>query len=1100
MNLPKSILQKCKAANSPKRRSPILTSPVLKAMKLTFVLLTAVLLQISAKGTLQTVTLSLKDAPLKTVFREIQHQTGLGFLFSEGILKDAHSLSIDVKNVPVEDVLQICFDGQPLSFSFENNKIVIFQKPANDLARQLVTLAPPVTIKGQITNEENKPLVGATITEKGTSNVTTSNAKGEFELLVSSSNAELIISYIGYGTQEVKYNGQSTMSVILVNNTTELGAVVLIGYGKSVKKADLTGAISVISAKEMEKTPMISVDQALQGRASGVQITQTSGTPGAPLKIRIRGVNSISGSNGPLIVVDGLVDVDINSVNPADIASVTVLKDASSAAIYGNRAANGVMLITTKQGTKGKTVVEFGSFVGFSQPIKKVNLLDGADFIKYANIKNVGATGNPIPVFNTQQKIDNFIAQSVDYQDQLFRTAAAKNYQLSFRGGTDKMNYYVSGNYLDQDGTIINSNFKRYAFRSNINAELTSKLRLSSNINLIAGEGFNNDVGTNNDLARGALTFETVNPVRDVNGNYVIQSLVLGGLQQNLTTNPVWAANENKNQNNRNTVQGNINLNYKLLKNLEANFSAGVEFNNSSTSYFNLNNTPGALIKAGKTTNNNTTKQYAFRITYDNTFREKHHLNLSYILEERNNKNVGFNADGQGFFTPGVGFDNLGIANIQTIGSGLSKRSLRSNMLRGIYNYDSRYLLTASIRYDESSVFLKDQGGYFPAFAFGWNINKEAFFKSNVISELRLRLGWGQTGNELIQTTDVLNLLRNNPWIPDGLTPTTAILPATRLANPNLKWETTNQKNIGLDMGFLNDRFNVTVEYYIKNTKNLLLARKVPAYTGRTDQEVNAGQVDNKGFEVSFSGKIIQNRNFSWVSNFNFSRNKNRVVSLVDGVTELFPSDQVFGSTVTPVIVKVGQPIGALYGYIFQGVDAANGNAIYAPSLNIFGNPDPNFSYSLNNTFSYKKFDINLFVLGVQGNDIFNRAALHALGRSGDVPFPTSADIRNSWTPDKKSSTIPSLNATNTQQLSSEFIEDGSFLKVKNISLGYTLKVSKIESLRLYVSAQNLFTITKYSGQDPEINSGGQDDRGGAVDLGGLANSKTITVGLNLKF
>ncbi len=962
------------------------------------------------------------------------------------------------------------------------------------------------SVTGTVTDENGIPLPGANVIVKGTTTGTQTDFDGNYTLDGVGSDAILTFSYIGYLSKEILVGQQTLINVTLSEDAQKLDEVVLLGYGKSVKKTDLTGAVSVVGIKDMEKTPLLNVDQALQGRASGVQITQSSGAPGAALKIRVRGSNSISGSNAPLVVVDGLIDVDINLVNPSDIQSVTVLKDASSTAIYGNRGANGVILIITKKGNPGKAIVEYGSFVSFSQAINSYDLLGPADFIEYANIKNIAATGNPIPVFNTQQKIDDFISKSVDYQDALFRTAVAQNYQLSFRGGSEKMDYFVSGNYLDQEGIARNTNFKRYALRSNINADITDKLTLSTNINLIRQEGFNNDVGLNNNLAASSITREPVNPIYDEDGNYVIETLVLGGLQQNLGSNPVWQALETKHENNVNRVQTNVQLNYNLFKNLDANFSGGIDYGNYSNAYFDPAAQAGAPITSGQNTRNDTKTQYALRLTYDNTFNERHNLNVSYIYEQRKNVEKGFNADGRGFFTSSVGFDNLGIADTQTIGSDVSERRLRSNVGRATYNYDSKYLVTASVRYDESSVFIKDQGGVFPSFALGWNINNESFFNSETITELRLRGGWGITGNELIGTSDALNLLRNNPWIPNGTTPVTAILPGTRLANPNLTWETTKQTNIGLDLGILNGRFNMSFEYYIKNTDNLLLTKNVPRYTGKVDQVVNAGEVENKGFEVNLFANITHNENFSWDVSGNLSSNKNKVVRLISGETRLFPSSEVFGNTTTPIIVQVGQPIGALFGYVYEGVDTANGNAIYAEERDIIGNSNADFTYGFNNNMSYKNFDFNFFFQGVQGNDVFNRARLKILGRSGDVPFGTSAEIANTWTPTNTTALIPSINASNTQLESSEFIEDASFLRLKNISIGYTLrdlnalKSIGSESLRLYVSAQNLLTITNYSGLDPEINSGGQDDRGGAIDLGVLPTSKTFTFGLNLKF
>lgn len=956
------------------------------------------------------------------------------------------------------------------------------------------------TVTGTV-SDASGPVPGVNVLIKGTATGTVTDFDGNYEVSASTGDV-LVFSFLGYVTQEISYTGQASINVLMSEDTALLDEVVVIGYGKSVKKEDLTGAVSVVGARDLEKSPLINVDQALQGRASGVQLTQSSGAPGAGLKIRVRGSNSITGSNSPLIVVDGLIDVDINSVNPNDIQSISVLKDASSTAIYGNRAANGVVLITTKKGVAGKMSVEFGSYLSYSDPSDSIDLLGAGEFISFANAKNIAASGNPIPVFDTQQKIDDAIANSVNYQDEVFRTAIAQNYQLSFRGGSEKINYFVSGNYLDQEGIAINTNFRRYALRSNINSQLSDKVTLGTSINLIRQEGLNNSPDFGAGLALGAVGFDPTTPIFNELGEYNRQTTVVGGIQESVLTNPVFSANESNGTSTVNRVQANLNLNFNLVKNLDLNVSGGIDYGNIAVAYFNPAPSDSQDITAGQSSENSNKTQYALRLNYTNTFNEKHDLNATVIFEERKVKSTGFNADGRSFFTPSTGFDNLGLANIQTIGSFFSERNLRSIIGRATYNYDSKYLVTASIRYDESSVFIKDQGGVFPSFALGWNINNEDFFKSETISTLRLRGGWGITGNELIGTNDALNLLRNNPWIPNGgATGSTAILPGTRLANPDLTWETTRQSNIGVDVGFLNGRFNLSFEYYNKKTDDLLLTRNVPRFTGRVDQVVNAGEVENKGFDLSIDGRIIQNDNFSWNFSANISKNTNKVLSLIGDETEIFPALTVGGSIPAPSIVRVGEPIGSFYGFVYEGVDPTDGNAIYAEDQEIIGDANPDFTYGINNNMSYKGFDLNFFIQGVKGNDVFNRARALIIGRDGRIPFGTSVELRNAWSPSNTSASLPSLNATNTQSQSSEFIEGGSFLRFKNISLGYTLRdVIGLESLRLYISGQNLITITDYSGLDPEVGNGGENDRLAGVDIGALPTSKTVTLGLNLKF
>lgn len=940
-------------------------------------------------------------------------------------------------------------------------------------------------------------LPGANVIEKGTDNGTQSDFDGNYHITVSDPNAILVFSFVGFATKEVPINGQSTIQVSLEEDAAALAEVVVLGYGKSAKKEDLTGAVSVVGIKDIEKTPLVSVDQALQGRASGINLTQTSGAPGAPLKIRVRGSNSITGNNDPLVVVDGLIDVDINSVNPADIKSFAILKDASSTAIYGNRGANGVIIITTKKGVNGKSIVEAGTFVSVSNPINTIDLLGAEEFIEYANIKNVAATGSLITQFNTPEKINALVANSVDYQDELYRAAFAQNYQMSIRGGNDKMNYYVSGNYLDQEGLAIHTNFKRYGVRSNINADVSDKFKITSAINLIRKEGFNNGQRFNNSLARLALGFDPTTPVFNENGTYNTQTIVTGGLQTSVLTNPIFSARETRLDVVQNTVQANLSFNYKLLKNLDLNLNTGIEYDTEKGKSFSPENTGRSPIRISQDNYNRLKTQMTLRLTYENTFNEKHNLLSSAIVEERKDSYDEFSANGTGQFTTSVGADNLGLSDLQTISSDLTKRVLRSVIGRTTYNYDSKYLLTASFRYDQSNVFANNQTEIFPSFALGWNINNESFFNLESVSLLRFRLGWGLTGNENIDTNSSLNRLRNNLWLPNGgQLGSTGILPSSRRGNPNLKWETTSQSNVGLDVGFMNDRFSLSLEYYKKITSDLLLAQNLAEFTGYSSQITNAGEVENSGLDASVTGRIIQNENFSWDATANISLNKNEVTSLVGDQTQIFIGD--------PSVVQVGEPLGSFYGFVFEGVDPANGNAIYADERAIIGDANPDYTFGINNTLSYKNFDFNFFVQGVQGNDVYYQVYSELIGRTGNNPFGTSVDLRNTWTATNTDAPLPSLNATNTQLMSSEFIRDGSFIKLKNVSLGYTVKDVDglgFSSVRLYASAQNLWVITDYPGVDPEVSSGdANDDRFAGIDNGSMPTARTFTFGLNFKF
>jgi len=1091
-------------------------------MKLTVILVFLSLFKIEANTYSQNTkfTFNLENVTIENVFNEIKNNSEFKILYATGEIDLQRIVSINVTKQGVEIVLDQLFSRTPITYKIVDKQIVLsLQKeaPIPVESKKVGTVnfvkKEQNIVTGNVKDVGGTPLPDVNITILGTTKGAKTDFDGNYSIEADKGDV-LLFSFIGMATQSVTVGDSNTIDIILADDQDSLDEVVVIGYGKSVKKEDLTGAVSMVGVKDMEKSPLVNVDQALQGRASGVQLTQASGAPGAGFKIRVRGSNSITGSNAPLVVVDGLIDVGINSVNPSDIQSITVLKDASSTAIYGNRGANGVIIITTKKGTSGKSTVEFGSYLSFSSPTNKVDLLSPAEFIEFANVKNTVAAGVPVPEFDTQAKIDNLIANSVDYQDALYRNGAvAQNYQLSFKGGSEKMYYFVSGNYLDQEGLAVNTKFKRYALRANINADLSEKLSIATSINLQRTNGLNNSPILGESLGIGAVGFDPVTPIFDANGKYNNVTNVLGGVQSSVIINPVFLAKESRFESIGDRVQANLSLNYKLVKNLDFNVSGGVNNGKFLRNDFSpAGSGIGSPIRASQGSVNRTRWQYAFKLAYDNTFNEKHDLSITAIAENRGEQQRAFNATGVGFFTD-LGAYNLGAAGLQTIGSSFSTRQLRSFIGRAIYNYDSRYLVTATVRHDQTSVFPINQTGVFSSFALGWNISNEPFFNSETISLLRLRAGWGQTGNENVRSDAALDILANNPWIPNGGgvgTPT--VLPGNRLANPDLAWETTVQTNIGFDLGIMNNKFNLSFEYYIKNTEDLLLDRKLAGFTGKEFQTINAGEVENKGIDISLSGTPVQNENFSWDFNVNFSKNKNEVVSLVDGLNEILPNIRIgSGSDLAPSIVRVGEPIGSFFGFVYEGVDATNGNAIYADERAIIGDPNPDYTYGINNTVSYKNFDLNFFIQGVKGNDIFNATRSQLIGRSGRIPFGTSAELRNTWTPTNTSAPLPSLNANNTQLLSSEFVEDGSYLRLKNISLGYTLTDSNAlksiggESLRFYISGQNVFTITDYSGVDPEISTGrGFDgsfsDLAAGVDSGAYPTSKTFTIGLNFKF
>ncbi|MBD0401732.1 TonB-dependent receptor [Flammeovirga sp. EKP202] len=964
-----------------------------------------------------------------------------------------------------------------------------------------------VRVTGKVTSsEDGQPVIGVNVMLKGTTNHgTVTNFEGVFNLEVPSEESELIFSSIGFVTV-TRTAGSSPINVVLDTDAQALEEVVVVGYGGAAKKSDITGAMTVVSAKDFDKQPMINVDQALQGRTTGVQITQNSGSPGGGLKIRVRGANSITGSNDPLVVVDGLIGVDINSVNPSDIETINVLKDASASAIYGNRASNGVILITTKKGKSGKATIEFGTFVSVGELANKFDVLSAREYAEQANAKAIGGGGEAL---FTEERINELVETSVDYQDEVFRQAVTQNYQLSIRGGNENTNYFISGNYLDQDGIIINSNFKRYNLRTNVNSKLSERLSSALNVNFMRTEGQNNfDRGSQDvDVVKGSVTFDPLTPVRDEFGAYNVFSNSGAGT---ILKNPVFVANEYLNVRTENTLQSSINFDYQIMEGLTFSLNGGLEYSSVLSKGFSPEDEVNPLNSASQNNDHLLRWQNNLRLRYNKSF-GKHNIDGMLIYEQRQTTFNQTWASGTGLTSSGLGFDNIGSSDIQRVGSSYSRRSLRSGIGRAVYNYDERYLVTASARLDQSSVFPNESTGIFPSFALGWNISNESFFSLDAVNNLRLRGGWGVTGNEQIPTRAAFNFLNvGTPWNPNGgAVPTATVGPSRTAANPNLTWEKTIQTNIGVDVGLWSDLVRLSVEVYSKRTEDLLLQTILPGYTGVGTQYVNAGIVDNNGYEIDLGINPISTDKVNWDVNFNFSQNKNEVVELVDGLETLFSNVTI--DQVNPTIVQVGQPIGSFYGYQYQGVDRETGNAIYYENEDndddrvIIGNPFPDFIFGINNTVTFGNFDFNLFIQGVQGVDVYNRLAMISLGRTGNAPYATSKEVLNSWTPEQPDNALPSQNATNTRQVSSEFIEDASFIRIKNVALGYTLpsvlseKVS-LSKVRFNVSVQNLLTFTSYSGFDPEVSANNSDDKLAGIDNGITPNPRVFSFGLNATF
>ncbi|MBX2922844.1 MAG: TonB-dependent receptor [Chitinophagaceae bacterium] len=986
----------------------------------------------------------------------------------------------------------------------------------------LHSFAQSNTVKGAVTDDKGNPLPATSVVEKGTPNGTTTDQNGNFTITVKP-NAVLVISSVGHETTEFQLKGQTVVSVMLASAGKSLTDVVVVAYGTQ-RRTTMTSSQSSISSKDFEGQPVTRIDQALQGRSSGVQVTNTSGAPGSDVRIRIRGANSINGDNGPLYVIDGFVGGDFNIINPDDVADIQILKDAAATAPYGSRGANGVIIITTKKGVKGKTSISFNTRQSLSDVIKKYDKLTAAEYAEVVNQRRQLTGTDP---YYTAEQINNFKTNPVkDAQDEIYRRAAGQQYELNLSGGTDKTTYFISGGYQDLQGVIVGSGYKFYNIRSNINTSLSDKLSAYINVNAFVRNNRNTSLraGTQNAVVESVAWSPSVNVI-DADGNPV-KTDPLGAQFYNPVAEALHREGLNDNYN-ANIAGGFL---YRIVNGLTFNLQYGVNYSNGEYRGFG-DKYVAENVYAGRSTGTSLTLQNINTLNYKATFNGVHNLDLTGVLELQKEKYSGFNIDVRNLIYPAFKWDNLRLADLTGAGAGYSNASLFSLFGRVNYNYDERYLLSATIRRDGSSRFRGDNRySYFPSVAAGWVISKENFMADQgLFSLLKLTASWGLTGNQAIGAYSTLSTYAslNTTLSADGSVPAILI---DRAANPDLKWETTEQKNLGLEMGVLKNRLKARFDYFTKDTRDLLFWVGLPAYTGGGAIMRNVGNVQNKGWELEISGTPVVTEHFSWNSSFNYSAVNNKIRTLADGKAEqTWDSDIGWGATVYPeYLLKVGQPMGAMYGLNYLGTwkpkdeaeaaqfnekpgdsryqDVNGDHVIDANDLTIIGYGLPKYTMGWNNTFTYKGLELNILLQGVYGFDKLN--FIYAMGMTayGDFRQPTLADIKNRYVPGvNETSDIPAFSTTNKNYVqSSRFISKGDFTRIKNVSLAYTLPkklIRNIADIRLFASVTNLYTFTKYSGMDPEAaNTGSGSDPAQSFDYGGYPIPRTFTGGITLTF
>ncbi|MDN5212974.1 TonB-dependent receptor [Fulvivirgaceae bacterium BMA12] len=984
--------------------------------------------------------------------------------------------------------------------------------------------AQQIQITGTVTSSEDKAgLPGVNVIVQGTSTGTVTDVDGTYALEVAGESAVLVFSSVGYLQEEVTVGSRTLINMVMSPDITSLEEIVVVGYG-TMKKSDLTGSLTSVSADDYQLQPITRIDQALQGRAAGVTVTQTSGAPGAGYKIRIRGANSISGNNAPLYVIDGLVVGDMNSINVNDIASMEVLKDASATAIYGSRGANGVVLITTKSGGKGPAKIEVETFYGVSKVTQKLPVMTPAEFAEGVNF----AEGTEF--YTSDEIADLRNGGGEDWHERFFREAPFSNLQLSVSGGSDAINYFVSGNLYNADGTLRNQNYKRYSVRTNINATLSKKIGVGLNAYFSREE----ETGVRANLYQG-LTWDPTTPAFNETGDYNFVPLKPG--VGNGAINQLVAPENNVRENFNHQIIANGYFKYNFRDDLELNVSGGLERldrNNNSYTSILVNQ-----IGAAKVFNQGITRlQNTNRLTYTWNKNSNHRLQIDAIHEQQFVKAQGTEAEASGFFSDNTTYKNLGLGAIQRTTSkaypnGTNNpvsESLQSFLGRVNYSLFDKFLFTASIRADASSKFAENsRWGYFPSGSFAYRISDEAFIQGiEIIDDLKLRVSFGQIGSQAIEpltrrAIPIIDTIVNYPF--EGEASTIGVAPSNRLANPDLTWETTTQGNIGFDIGLWDSKLTLSLDLYQKKTTDLLLDRVLPSYVGPTVVTQNVGEVENKGFDLRLGATILDTDDWHVSSILSVSKNNNKVLALVDDI-ELMELGLVYQTNtfpVNPTAVQLGKPISTFRGYVFEGVyqlgeedEAArygkvpgqarykdiNGDTlITSDDIVTVGDGNPDFTWGWNWTVSWKKFDLNFLLLGSHGNDIYNFTRMRMMGLGAAQFHAVHADYNNRWTPSNPSE-IPS-GRDGTEFLSSQFIEDGSFVSMKNITLGYNFDFpgnNFIESLRIYASAENLFIITDYTGFDPEATASGSSDVDLGIDLNAYPINRSYSVGLKFMF
>lgn len=1080
-------------------------------MRLICFLILIFTLQLSASVWSQNTVMSinLKNSTLQELFTQIEKNSNYRFFYNNDEVDVNQRISVAVEEKAIGKILSVALEGTPYSFKEMDNKLILIEnmgthsKGSNGSQQQ-----KPVS--GKVTDASGGLLPGVSVVIKGTTVGTITDSDGNYKLANVPANAILQFSFVGMKTTEVLVAGKSTINATLTEESIGIDEVVAVGYG-TMKKSDLTGSVSSINSDHFQLGVGLTPQQIMKGSISGVSISQNSGKPGGTNTIRVRGGTSISASNEPLYVIDGVpistsagvsstklssttdyfdeeaVD-PLSSLNPNDIESINILKDASATAIYGSRGANGVIMITTKRGSAGKTQIDYSFNTGFSNQAKKLDVLSGDE---YRSI--VGKLGLAL-----DDKGEN-----ADWQDRISRTALTTSNFLSLTGGNDKSNYRVSVGYSDQQGIIKGSDAKNFNSRINLtHIELEGKLKFD--VNMSYGQQFTDQAPVSNTVGSemgSSIIYETY----VFNPTYPIYNPTTGDYYDvpPYRVNPVSYTTELFDKRKSSKFLGNISASYNFIKPLTLQVNAGYNVNQvDRNTYISKGNLLGngynGWVSIQKLGDYN--KLLETILKYNQKF-GKHGIDAiagysyQYFYDEGNREGA------SGFLSDEFKWYSIQAATSIEIPTSYAQCNRLISMYgRANYNYDDRYLFTATLRRDGSSRFGSDnKWGLFPSAALSWRVSKEKFYRSSLVSDLKVRASYGVTGSQEIGNYNSLSTLSasSGGYIVGG-SKITIVMPS-QYANPDLKWEETAQTDIGIDFTMLKSRIQGSLDWYSKKTSDLLLSIDVPSPSYISKQIANVGSVRNSGIELTLNAEIIRSKNFGWSANANISHNANKVLSLTNDKwvgknMQTAPCQGQGLSGSYAQLIMPGQPLGTFYGKRFTGFDS-NGLETYANNgaAEVIGCAQPDLSFGFGSTFTYKNWSLSMNLHGTQGNDIYN-------GTRNNQAYLSNLPGRNVF----KEAVTSGVSRSQAKVFSSRFIEDGSFLRMDNLTLGYNFKTKNtfLSNARAYVSAQNLFVLTGYKGLDPEVNS--EISSTGTAPLGidylSYPKARTFTLGINVSF